>query len=98
MAFFDGNLQFILSSDPSRTPLKVKPTQISKLNTVFQFGTIGGTLALAAFDDITSLASLSIGSLQLNLVSGMCYITSATTILSGLSYLDGKSMVKRKDK
>ena len=87
-----------MSSDPSRTPLKIKPTQISKLNTVFQFGTIGGTLAIAAFGDIGMLPTYSIGLVQFNAVNGMCYITSATTILSGLSYLDGKSMVKRKDK
>lgn len=84
--------------DPSRTPLKVKPTQISKLNTVFQFGTIGGTIAIAVFNDVHALTIYNFGPINLNVLDVMCYLTSGTTVLSALSYLDGKSMIQRKDK
>jgi len=69
--------------DPAHTPLKIEPTFISKVNTILQFGTIGVGLGMASLDvpsnDIVHVLSL---------------ISCGTTVASGLSYLDGKSMTK----
>ena len=40
--------------DPGRTPLKVKPTMISKVNTVLQFATIGGGIGVGMMDGLGS--------------------------------------------
>lgn len=79
-------------ADPSQTPLKVSPTMISKVNTLFQFGTIGVALSLGAVGEIGY--SLSLGYATFGLVESLTYVTASTTILSGLSYVDGKSMIK----
>jgi len=68
-------------ADPSRTPLKVEPTLISKINTVLQFGTLGIGLGMACFDIPSGSAMYILG-----------FGTCGTTIASGLSYIDGKSM------
>ena len=67
--------------NPETTPLKVQPSTISKVNTVLQFVTISGGMAqpLVGLDP--------------NIVLGLCWITGGTTILSGLGYLGGKSMI-----
>lgn len=78
-------------ADPSRTPLKVSPTTISKVNTLFQFGTIGVALGLGATDEIGYY--LSLDGMNFGLIESLSYATAGTTILSGLSYIDGKSMI-----
>ena len=78
--------------DPSRTPLKVTPTMISKINTLFQFGTLGVALSVGAIGDVGY--DLNLGYATIGLVDASTYITATTTILSGLSYIDGKSMIK----
>lgn len=67
--------------NPETTPLKVQPSTISKVNTVLQFCTISGGMAqpLVGLDP--------------NIVLGLCWITGGTTILSGLGYIGGKSMI-----
>ncbi len=86
--------------DPSKTTLEVKPTMISKINTVFQFGTIALSLGMAATvpagaDFHTVQSTIDVGMLgHWNAVEGACYLTSCTTILSGLSYIDGNAMSK----
>ncbi len=90
--------------DPSKTTMEVKPTMISKINTVLQFGTIALSLGMAttvpvAADFHTVQSTIDLGMLgHWNAVQGACYLTSCTTILSGLSYIDGKSMSKLKKK
>ncbi len=86
-------------ADPERTPLKIQPTMISKVNTVMQFGTIGVGLGLAAMGDVGSgYYSVNVNVLDdmmtLSVIDGMTYITGGTTVWSGLSYIDGKSMIK----
>lgn len=78
--------------DPFRTPLKIAPTMISKINTLLQFGTIGAALSLGAIGDVGY--TLNLGYTTIGLVDASSYITGTTTILSGLSYIDGKSMIK----
>lgn len=62
-------------TDPLTTPLKINPTLSSKVNTAFQF------------------ATLSVGILQpmypvlSDVLVGLCWLTGATTIASGISYL-----------
>ena len=79
-------------ADPERTPLKISPSTISKVNTVFQFGTLGAGLGLAAVGDVG--LSLNIGLTTLNVIDGLAFITGGTTVWSGLSYIGGKSMIK----
>jgi len=67
--------------NPSTTPLKVQPSTISKVNTVLQFLTISG-----------GIAQPLVG-LHPNIVLGLCWITGGTTVLSGLGYIGGKSMI-----
>ena len=78
--------------DPQRTSLKILPTTISKVNTLLQFGTVGASLCLAAVGDIE--CSLNLGFATFGVVDSMTYITGGTTIWSGLSYIDGKSMIR----
>lgn len=78
--------------DPSKTPLKIEPSMIGRVNTLFQFCTIGGALGIAASGDLDALQCIYIGGFALDPIRGMCYLTSLTTVLSGLGYLDGKSM------
>ncbi len=79
-------------ADPAKTPLKISPTMISKANTMFQFGTIGVALSLGAICEVGY--SLNFGYSSFGLVESLSYVTATTTILSGLSYMDGKSMIK----
>lgn len=72
--------------DPSRTPLKVTPTFVSKVNTVLQFATISAGMAQPLFG------------LPEEAVLGLCWVTAGTTVASGLSYLGGGSMVSNKNK
>lgn len=67
--------------NPETTPLKVQPSTISKVNTILQFLTISG-----------GMAQPLIG-LDPNIVLGLCWITGGTTVLSGLGYIGGKSMI-----
>jgi len=69
-------------TDPSRTPLKVEPTMISKVNTVLQFVTLG-----------TGIMQPLVG-IPPNAILGLCWITAGTTISSALSYYDGASLTK----
>lgn len=81
-------------ADPSRTPLKVTPTFISKVNTVFQFGTIGIGLCLGCMDNIGCAIHVTGLDHSVDVMNSLSYMTGATTILSGLSYVDGKAMTK----
>jgi cardiolipin synthase len=92
--------------DPASTPLKIKPSMISKVNTLFQFGTIWTGLGCAAlgYQDVFSSSVLLTGGgggewydWSISPMEGLCIVTCGTTILSGLGYLDGKAMKKRKD-
>merc|ERR1712060_1012592 len=65
--------------NPGKTPFKVKPTNVSKANTVFQFLTLG-----------CGMAHFYVGNEIL--LSSLCHLSAGTTILSGLFYLDGKSL------
>ena len=69
-------------ADPSRTPLKVDPTMISKMNTLLQFATIGCGIGVGL--DMVSLP----------VVHGLCYATTITTVMSGIHYYwTGKAIV-----
>ena len=68
--------------NPSTTPLKVQPSTISKVNTVLQFLTISSGMAQPLLG------------LEPSIVLGLCWITGGTTILSGLGYVGGKSMIE----
>ena len=81
-------------ADPSRTPLKVTPTFLSKVNTVFQFGTIGIGLCLGYMDNINCVIHVTGLDHTIGLMNGLSFMTGATTVLSGLSYVDGKAMTK----
>uniref|UniRef100_A0A7S4N6E0 Uncharacterized protein n=1 Tax=Odontella aurita TaxID=265563 RepID=A0A7S4N6E0_9STRA len=72
--------------DPSRTPLKVNPTLVSRVNTVLQFGTISAGMAQPLFG------------LPEDVVLGLCWVTAGTTVASALSYLGGESMVSSGNK
>lgn len=67
--------------DPAHTTLKIEPTFISKVNTILQFGTIGVGLGMASLDIPSN-----------DIVHVLSGISCGTTVASGLSYLDGKSM------
>jgi cardiolipin synthase len=84
--------------DPSRTPLKIEPSMISRVNTVLQFGSIWGGVSMAAFGDISTLGQISLGTLSFTPIEGICYVASGTTVLSGLGYLDGSAMTKSDNK
>jgi len=73
-------------ADPSKTPLKVNPSFISKVNTVFQFGTISLGMSLAAFPDYNVIIY------GVDSMSAMCGITFGTTVWSGVGYMDMASM------
>lgn len=61
--------------DPLTTPLKINPTNTSKLNTALQFA----TLSTAIINPIYPLDDL---------LWTLCWATGATTCASGFSYLD----------
>jgi len=71
--------EFVMN--PSTTPLKVQPSMISKVNTVLQFLTISSGMAQPLLE------------LEPSIVLGLCWITGGTTILSGLGYVGGESMI-----
>jgi cardiolipin synthase len=66
--------------DPVNTPLKVEPTNISKINTVFQFLTLGVGM-------LQPVCGVPPGVLET-----LCWITGGTTIASAYSYVGGKSL------
>mmetsp|Transcript_16626 Transcript_16626/g.31493 ORF Transcript_16626/g.31493 Transcript_16626/m.31493 type:complete len:177 (+) Transcript_16626:357-887(+) len=89
-------------ADPSSTPLKIKPSMMSKVNTLFQFCTIWTGLGCAAvgYQDVLFSSLVLVHDqhyLSISPMDGLCIATCGTTILSGLGYLDGKAMKKRKD-
>jgi cardiolipin synthase len=67
--------------DPARTPLEIEPSFTSKVNTVLQFV----TLAAAMTEPLSGLSH--------DIVIKLCWLTAGTTAASGLSYIDGKSMI-----
>ncbi len=85
-------------ADPSRTPLKIEPSMISRINTVLQFGTIWAGLGFAAMggEHSSALGTICVfgGSLTMTPVEVMCYIACGTTVYSGIGYLDGTAMTK----
>lgn len=86
-------------ADPSSTPLKIKPLMISKVNTLFQFGTIWTGLGCMAvgYQDMLFSSMAVVGEWSLSPMDGLCMVSCGTTVLSGLGYMDGKAMKKRKD-
>lgn len=82
-------------ADPSKTPLEIKASTISKINTCFQFGTISSGLGFAAIGgDIGAFATTILSTMDITPLEAMCYVTSGTTVISGLGYLDGNAMAK----
>lgn len=82
-------------ADPARTPLKVMPTLISKVNTTLQFGTIGIGLCVGYMGSIDVINLNMIGlNYDLGIMEGLSYMTGITTIWSALSYVDGKAMAQ----
>lgn len=59
------------------------PTFISKLNTGVQLILVAGTLAAPVFNFVDH-----------PLLQGLCYLTAATTIAGGVSYLVSKGTYK----
>mmetsp|Transcript_20780 Transcript_20780/g.29334 ORF Transcript_20780/g.29334 Transcript_20780/m.29334 type:complete len:324 (-) Transcript_20780:37-1008(-) len=68
--------------DPVTTPLKVEPTNISKLNTVLQFL----TLTVGLMQPIYGIPT--------EYLAGLCWLTGGTTFASGLSYVGNDAFVK----
>lgn len=60
--------------DPTATPLKVNPSNVSKANTVLQFLTLGIGIVYPLYD------------IPPEVLSGFCSLTGFTTVASGLSY------------
>ena len=67
--------------------IEVKPTLVSRVNTVLQMSIMGFSLTKAAF-----------GFPDLPLFQNMCYLVAGTTIASGFSYLDLSALRTRKRK
>ena len=86
--------------DPGKTPLKIEPSAISKLNTVLQFGTLSLGMGAAALygGNVADVGVWEIGVgdsvVGMNLVESISLITCGTTVWSGMGYLDGKSVTK----
>jgi len=70
--------------DPLTIPLKVEPTMTGKVNTVLQFLTLGVGIVHPIYPMETALLS-------------MTWITGATTIASGMSYMDFSAFRKSSD-
>mmetsp|Transcript_863 Transcript_863/g.1373 ORF Transcript_863/g.1373 Transcript_863/m.1373 type:complete len:335 (-) Transcript_863:19-1023(-) len=68
--------------DPVTTPLKVEPTLISKVNTVFQFLTLTVGLVQPIYGMPTEY------------LMGLCWLTGGTTLASGLSYVGNDAFGK----
>ena len=81
--------------DPFTTPLKINPTQISKINTALQFLTVGVAIFMGNTDIVGAVGGVSGGgvvdtsSWQTNIVvlEPLCWLTGTTTILSAGSYI-----------
>ena len=84
--------------DPERTPLKIEPSFISKVNTVLQFGTLSLGMGAAAWygGDVSTFGAWNIDlgnyELEMNYIESLSLITCGTTVWSGMGYLGGKSM------
>ena len=84
--------------DPSRTPLKVVPSTVSKVNTILQFGTIWMGLGMAAGLDGGIMGEVvTLGNMNLTPMDALCYATCGTTVWSGVGYMNGKAMTIRKN-
>jgi phosphatidylglycerophosphate synthase len=67
--------------DPATTALKVNPTMLSKINTGLQFATISLGVGIVPFTALyPSIAS--------DVLNSLCWITGATTVGSGISYIN----------
>jgi cardiolipin synthase len=85
--------------DPLRTPLKVTPTTISKVNTFLQFTTISLGLLQPTVVMASSLSYLNTLSTILpppQTLDYLCWTTAGTTVASVLSYVDGASLKMNK--
>ncbi|XP_034938251.1 probable cardiolipin synthase (CMP-forming) [Chelonus insularis] len=69
--------------DPSHATVQLTPTFISKLNTAVQLSLVAGTLAAPVFNYVNH-----------PILQGLCYLTAATTIAGGFSYLFTKNTYK----
>jgi len=82
--------------DPSRTPLKVIPSTVSKVNTILQFGTIWMGLGMAAGLDGGIMGQVAtLGNMNVTPMDALCYATCGTTVWSGVAYMNGKAMTIR---
>jgi len=70
--------------DPTNTPLKVRASMLSKINTTLQIGLI----ALGIASEVPSI------DISPDLLTALVWITAGTTIGSSLGYLDGSALKK----
>lgn len=71
--------------DTSTATFKITPNWISKLNTFLQFGLISSCLLEAA-----------VGMPPVAVIEPLGYLVGATTLASGLSYIDGSGLLQFK--
>lgn len=69
--------------DATHATVQLAPTFISKLNTAVQLTLVAGTLAAPVFNFVDH-----------PVLNGLCYLTAATTIAGGVSYLLSKNTYK----
>lgn len=69
--------------DPTHVTAQLAPTFISKFNTVVQLCFVAGTLAAPVFQFVDH-----------PMLQGLCYLTAASTVAGGLSYLVKKDTYK----
>lgn len=69
--------------DPTHATVQLAPTMASKLNTAVQLSLVAGTLAAPVFHFIDH-----------PILQGLWYLTAATTVAGGLSYLVSKNTYK----
>ena len=77
------DVNFFATSGPG--VIEVKPTMMSRANTVMQMSVMGFALTKAAY-----------GTPSPELFNGMCWTVGATTLLSGLSYADLTALRQKK--
>jgi len=65
------------------TPLKVKPSELSKINTTLQFAAMAAGICQPLFGILTAV--------QLNY---FCWLTAATTVSSSFTYIGGNAFTK----
>mmetsp|Transcript_6610 Transcript_6610/g.9664 ORF Transcript_6610/g.9664 Transcript_6610/m.9664 type:complete len:338 (-) Transcript_6610:336-1349(-) len=77
--------------DPARTPLKVEPTNVSKMNTVLQFFSMAIAIAQPMLGNYEYFSGVD-ADLASNVFNSFCWLTVGTTLISGVQYSDGSSL------